>query len=135
MDEQNLLIKINSKYICEIINSYINSFNFIYQLIVHCKSAQKRFNVNLSNYKELFYYKKLNLSKFSGDTYFLNLLKKIFRREDEESLKRFVTSYFLKNKPNIYENSFILRLELPLSDVILKSDSIQYLLFLFLYYI
>ena len=52
MEEQHLFQKIKSKYILEIINSYIKSFNFIYKLIAHSKSEQKRLKVNLFDYQK-----------------------------------------------------------------------------------
>ena len=120
MEEQNLFKKIKSKYIYEIINSYIKSLNFIYQLIAHSKSEQKRFDINLFNYKNLYYSKRIDLSKWNDDKDFLNELKIIFRCEDE------AINYFLINKPNIYENSLILRFESPLCDSFLKNDLIKY---------
>ena len=126
MEEQNLFEKIKSKYVLEIINTYIKSFNFIYQLIAHSKSQQKRLKINLLDYQKLYHYKSKDLSKFSDDKNFLNLLKSIFLCEDEAALKRFVIYYYQINKPNIYENSFIMRFELPLCEVILKNDLAQY---------
>ena len=126
MEEQNLVKKIRSKYILENINSYIRSLNFIYKLIAHSKSEQKRLKINLFDYVKLYLSNFNNLSKFGDDKDFLNLLKNIFWHEDEETLKKLVIYYYQINKPNIYENSFIMRFEFPLCEVILKNDLAQY---------
>lgn len=122
MEGQNLLKKINGIYVLKIINSYTHSFNFIYKLIIHCKSEQERLKINLFDYQRLYHYKTIDLSKSDDDKDTLNLLMKKFWPEDEELFKEMSIKYFLVNKPNIYENSLILRLESPFSDIFLKRD-------------
>ena len=125
MEEQNLFKKICSTYIYNIINSYIKpSSNFIYNLIAHSKSEQKRLKINLFNYQELYYSKRIDLTKFSDDKDFPNLIKNIFNREDEELTKKLIINYFQENKPNIYENSLIIRLEIPFCDELLKTNNL-----------
>lgn len=81
--------------------------------------------MNLFNFQELYYSQRIDLSKFSDDKDFLNLLKNIFSREDEELTKKLIINYFEENKPNIYENSLIIRFEMPFCEDILKTNLIE----------
>ena len=127
MEKQNLFNKISSIYVIRNINSYIPSLNFVYKLIAHCKSEQERLSIKLSNYQKLYYYKTIDLSKYSDDKDILNSLRKKISLENEETFKRIAISYFLINKPNIYDNSLTLRLESPFCDIFLKNGlTVQY---------
>ena len=122
MEEQNLLLKIGSEYVLGNINSYIPSDLFIYKLIVHCKSLQKKLKIKLCNYQALFYSKRIDLNKVNDNKDILNLLRNKFRIEDEELFKQRAIDYFQLIKPNIYDYSLTLRLESPFSDIFLKND-------------
>ena len=97
MEKQNLFNKISTIYVIRNINSYISSLNFVYKLIAHCKSEQERLSIKLSNYQKLYYYKTIDLSKYSDDKDILNSLRKKISLENEETFKRIAISYFLIN--------------------------------------
>ena len=57
--KKNLLEKISSKYIIEVINTYIKDENYIYKLIKYNKFIQKKLNIKLIDYKEKYYNKNI----------------------------------------------------------------------------
>ena len=61
MENQSLLMKINSKYIIEVISSYINGEDFILKLIKHSKSLQKKLDIGLIDYRYKYLEKRENI--------------------------------------------------------------------------
>ena len=64
MDNKSILKKVKSKYILEIIGSFISIENYIFKLIICSKSIQEKFEIGLINYKEIFFSKRIKFEKY-----------------------------------------------------------------------
>jgi len=90
MENQSLLMKIKSKYIIEVISSYINGEDFILKLIKNSKSLQKKLDIGLIDYKYKYLEKRENIEDCLYDF---------------NSLKDLLSNSFYKDK---YEQKSIL---------------------------
>ena len=99
MENQSLLLKIKSKYIIEILSSYINREDFIFELIKHSKSLQKKLEIDLIDYKYKYLEKRINIRNY---LYEFNLIKDLssnsFYKDkyDIKSLLEIILFYFTK---------------------------------------
>ena len=90
--KKNLLEKISSKYIIDIINTYIKDENYIYKLIKYNKLIQKKLNIKLIDYKEKYYNKNIKWENW------LNLNKEEFEKiklyYNENDFNYFILKYY-----------------------------------------
>ena len=105
----SLLNKINSKYIIYEIMSNIKDNNFLLKLIKYSKYIQKKFDINILKYQEIYYSKRLNYDDFlSYSKPEKNGPFELFSFNDEESeeeenkkeLIKIIQNEFKQNKIN-----------------------------------
>ena len=111
--ENCLLDKISSKYLIKTITSYIKGINFIYKFLINSKGLQRKFNINLIDYKERYLEKRLKYEDFlknikkdyynEDKTFLNNKLQKVLLQYqiDEKTFKKFASNYFIKYYKNI----------------------------------
>lgn len=142
MEKKHLLEKISSKYLLKSIISYIKEVNLIYKLIHDCKNLQKKFDLELNNYKLKYIEKRIKFEDYlfeeskSSENDFLNQKLKIdlsqyqIDENDEKAIKNYVIYYFKKyfeKKNENGNNNYITKFEKihinsPFFDSLLKSD-------------
>ena len=59
MEDKFFLDKIESKYILKVITSYIKDENFVLKLISNSKHFQKLFDIELTDYQEKYFEKRI----------------------------------------------------------------------------
>ena len=59
MEDKSFLGKIDSKYILKVITSYIKDENFVLKLIRNSNHFQKLFDLELTNYQEKYFEKRI----------------------------------------------------------------------------
>ena len=107
MENQSLLMKINSKYIIEVISSYINGEDFILKLIKHSKSLQKKLDIGLIDYRYKYLEKRENIEDCLYDFDLIeDLLSNSFYKDkyDQRSIME-VILFHLKKKSKQKANS------------------------------
>lgn len=87
MDNKSILQKIKSKYILEIIGSFISIENYIFKLIIYSKGIQEKFEIGLINYQEIFFSKRIKWENYIStlSTYSFNKDKLIKKLKDDFS--------------------------------------------------
>ena len=99
MEKNNLIEKINSKYIIENIFDFIKIKNFILKLSYYSKALQTKLNLSLYDYKIVFYSKdtffkdigimrKLDKYFISSDKYFISPDKTFNKNKTKKKLER-----------------------------------------------
>ena len=107
MENQSLLMKINSKYVIEVISSYINGDDFILKLIKHSKSLQKKLDIGLIDYRYKYLEKRENIEDCLYDFDLIeDLLSNSFYKDkyDQKSIIE-VILFHLKKKSKQKANS------------------------------
>ena len=107
MENQSLLMKINSKYIIEVISSYINGEDFILKLIKRSKSLQKKLDIGLIDYRFKYLEKRENIEDCLYDFDLIeDLLSNSFYKDkyDQRSIME-VILFHLKKKSKQKANS------------------------------
>ena len=100
MNNESLFDKISSKYIIQIINSYLVNENLIYKLIFYNHHAQGRLDISLNNYKELYFLKRINFDNYLYEEYCTNTLTENLRNDainygvSENYLKKLAINYY-----------------------------------------
>ena len=115
MDENITMKKISSKYIIQIILSYIKDKNWIYNLFIYSKYYQKELNFQKIDYKELYYEKRIHYEDYLSIFFYddKSELENQFKRNisqyevDEEEIKKISINYFKKYLKNNNRESFI----------------------------
>ena len=64
MEKKSILEKIKSKYILENIFDYVKDENFKFKLFVYSKRFQKKFDLKLLDYKNIYLKNRINLFEF-----------------------------------------------------------------------
>ena len=141
MEPKKLLSKINSAYILERIFAYIEDNNFKYKLFSFSNLFQKKMNIGLFNYQEL-YFKKydlnlnfyLNLSSFDLDkrTLLKDTLNDTIRKKkiDADLFKSYVINYFkYKSKEEIskegnlkFNSKLLIDISSPFLEILSQTD-------------
>ena len=67
MEKESILEKIKSKYILENIFDYVKDENFKFKLFVYSKKLQKKFDLKLLDYKNIYLKNRINLFEFLSD--------------------------------------------------------------------
>ena len=133
IDNNCKLENIISKYIIDKIFSFINEPNYIYKLINYSKRFQKKLNINLLNYKEIYFNERVNYdeyiyyeARFHDYVNSKELLTEKYKKDildyqiNEKNIKIFILNY---NKNNcLYKFSKNIILESPFLEVLSKSD-------------
>ena len=139
IDNNCKLENIISKYIIKNIFSFINEPNYIYKLINYSKRFQKKLNINLLNYKEIYFNERVNYDEYNyyKDRFhdYVNskeLLTEKYKKDildyqiNEKNIKIFILNYYknyIKNKNNcLYKFSKNIILDSPFLEVLSKSD-------------
>ena len=139
IDNNCKLENIISKYIIDKIFSFINEPNYIYKLINYSKRFQKKLNINLLNYKEIYFNERVNYDeynyykdRFHDDKNSKELLTEKYKKDildyqiNEKNIKIFILNYYknyIKNKNNcLYKFSKNIILDSPFLEVLSKSD-------------
>jgi len=108
MDNITLFEKINSKYIFQIINSYIKDENLFYKLIFYNKSLQQKWNLKLKEkyFEEHLKWEKYLFVYFSSEDGLKNNYEEdsLFYNLDESFFKQIVINYFEKYEKKIKKN-------------------------------
>ena len=127
MENITFFEKINSKYIFQIINSYIKDENLFNRLIFYNKSLQKKCNLNLI---EKYFETHLKLEKYLFfESCTKNDLKKnyeedsLFYNFDESLFKKLVINYFenYQKKNKRESNKYLISFFSPFFDVLSKE--------------
>ena len=84
MDKESLLNKLSSKYIINIIQSYIDDENFLYKLITYSKFWQKRLDIQSIDYQNRFY---INIMEFYKNIYYDS------KNKTKENFEQFLLNY------------------------------------------
>ena len=94
MKNNLLLEKINSKYVCERIFDFIKDKNFKYKLFIHSKSYQKKFEMEMIDFKERY----ITQTKINIDSYLLcyNLFNRDPKHFDKNMLNAQLQEDLLK---------------------------------------
>jgi len=108
-ENNSLLKKIKSKYIIYEITSFIKDNSLLLKLIKYSKSIQEKLNINILNYKESFYSKRINydylLSDFNPEKKhnFSRHYENEFKKDkiDNNAIAKFITNYFNNYHSNI----------------------------------
>ena len=74
MEKESILEKIKSKYILENIFDYVKDENFKFKLFVYSKKLQKKFDLKLLDYKNIYLKNRINLFEFL--IFYLIIIKK-----------------------------------------------------------
>jgi len=139
IDNNCKLENIISKYIIDKIFSFINEPNYIYKLINYSKRFQKKLNINLLNYKEIYFNERVNYdeyiyyeARFHDYVNSKELLTEKYKKDildyqiNEKNIKIFILNYYknyIKNKNNcLYKFSKNIILGSPFLEVLSKSD-------------
>ena len=107
-----LLNEISSKYLIEIIDSYIKDDNYIYKLLKYNKSLQKKFNILLTDYKERFYNKNIRWEEW------INIKKEEYQKIQtyykEKDFNYFIFKYYQNlKKVEVYKSNIYILLTSP----------------------
>ena len=127
MDNITLFEKINSKYIFQIINSYIKDENLFYKLIFYNKSLQQKWNLKLKEkyFEEHLKWEKYLFVDFSSEDGLKNNYEEdsLFYNLDESFFKQIVINYFEKyEKKNKKEsNKYLISFFSPFFEVLSKE--------------
>lgn len=149
-NDNSLLNKIKSKYIIYSITSYIKDENFLLKLINYSKYFQNRLDININNYKEVYYGHRINYDDFlkyfyPGNPYNWGLdipsqIRKnqiskdelfnlIENQNNKNDISKFMINYLnryynnLKDKEySLYEYSKDIDITCPLYNSLLKTD-------------
>ena len=120
MDTKSLLEKIKSKFIIQLIFSYINDQNILYKLINYSKQYQEKFKINAFYYKE-----KCVLSKINFEEYLESKKQKEFEKTlskykfDYEDIKKIIIKYFKNRSMN---KTFFIELTSPILEIISQEE-------------
>ena len=126
--EKGLFRKIKSKYIVQLIFSYIQDENYIYKTFKYSKFYQKKLNLDYNNIKE----KIIIFDKYllDSDDERLNNDLKVYNYE-HNNISFYIINYF-RNHPNkkieglnIYEFSLDINILSPLFNILVKEDFFQ----------
>ena len=135
MENKSILIKLKSRYIVEKINSFINDENFIFKLIVHSKSLQKKLNIGLLDYQEKYFKKRFNFEYYFYHYESLNnlLLNDFYKDKlDKKILLTLIIYHLIKklennnnNKLYNYENYINIDFDNPFFEFFLKNKNFE----------
>jgi len=119
-----LFSKIKSKYILHLIGDFIEDYNYIHKLIIHSKFNQKKYDINLHDYKSRYFYKRIN---FENCIYFEDSeLKKILLESDdidEDIMKKMLVIHLKRDsKYKNNNNSIDIYLDSPFFECLSKAD-------------
>ena len=122
MDIKSSFSKINSKFIIQIISSYIKDENFLYKLVQYSKSCQKKLELDKFDYK----LKRLNVIEkylIDSDRIKMNTFENDLSKYDIKSqdIQSNVIEYF-KRIINQKNREFSIRLDSPLFDILKKEN-------------
>jgi len=137
MEDKSFLGKIDSKYILKVITSYIKDENFVLKLIRNSNHFQKLFDLELTNYQEKYFEKRIYYESYLysyeplKDT---NLLKKKLKDFlidypiNESIIKKLAVRYFKKyldkNKDfNFYESAKMISFYSPFFADLSKEEN------------
>ena len=144
MESRKLLSKIKSTYILERIFTYIEDNKFKLKLFTFSKSFQKKLNIELYNYQEI-YFKKydLNLNIFLNLSSF-DLAKRTLLRDrlnnlliekniDMDSIKSYVINYYkYKSKEEImkeenlkFNSKLLIDISSPFLEILSQTDLLE----------
>ena len=105
MEDKSLLEKIKSKYIIQNIVSFINDDKILLKLLLHSKSSQEKYSINILKYKETFFHKRIkfeNYLKFYEHSDKSEFNKKELKKDFKEQL-----SEYNINDDDIFKNIVI----------------------------
>ena len=110
--KKSLLNEISSKYLIEIIISYVKDENFIYKFLKYNKSLQKKFNILLTDYKERYYNKNIKWEEW------INIKKEEYQKiktyYKEKDFNYFIIKYFQNlKKVEVYKSNIFILLTSP----------------------
>jgi len=110
--KKSLLNELSSKYLIEIIISYIKDDNCIYKLLKYNKSLQKKFNIILTDYKERYYNKNIKWEEW------INIKKEEYQKiktyYKEKDFNYFIFKYYLNlKKVEVYKSNIYILLTSP----------------------
>ena len=103
--EKCFLGNISTKYIILKICSYIKDKNFIYHLMLHSKSIQKKMNFEIPNYKEYYFDKKIYKKIYSNDN-IIYYLSNYLSDESENNKKVYLENYFKNYQKNLIKLNY-----------------------------
>ena len=137
MEDKFFLDKIESKYILKVITSYIKDENFVLKLISNSKHFQKLFDIELTDYQEKYFEKRIYYESYLYSFTPLkdiNLLRKQLKEFslefpiNESIIKKLAVRYFKKyldkNKDfNFYEKSKMISFYSPFFNDLSKEEN------------
>ena len=126
MENKSLLEKIKSKYITEIITSYITDNNIILKLFKYSKYYHKKIKIDLSFFKENYLNKRIIWEKYLC-AYDKDDLKRILLSYNLNNiiLEKIVIDYFLnqlKEKDLKFEQKINIEFDSPFFDFLFKTN-------------
>ena len=112
INNSSFLNKIKSKYIVYFIATFIKDKNYLLKLIKNSKYLQKKFDINLSNYKEIYTNKRFHYEDFLSskekelrihqDLLYYNLKDELLQNQiNDEDINKFAKNYFIEYYNNL----------------------------------
>lgn len=145
MENKSLLIKLQSKYVFDIIESYIKDDCFICKLFINSKYFQKKLNIKLL-YLEKFLTKRINFNDFLYQKPFtldeLNYLQKELNKTikeynlNESDIQEVIINYYKKypiKEFNFEETDTLIEFQSPFFDKLSKLENFTKIFVLFIY--